>query len=97
MKTIWKYVLKKREIQSVFMPKGAEILSAQAQHQTTCIWVLVDTAAEPTERKIAIYGTGNPCPDDPGEFIDTVQFFDGELVFHIFEIPRRGKEGEDNG
>ena len=31
-------------------------------------------------------GTGNPMPDEPGEYIATFQMHGGALVFHAFEL-----------
>lgn len=69
------------------MPEQAEILSVGWQgpniHELQ-IWALVDPAAEYEQRKIAIYGTGNPVPEESGEFIGTV-IQPGLFVWHVFE------------
>lgn len=41
MKTIWKFELKVGDKQTVEMPEGAEILTAQFQGDTLCLWALV--------------------------------------------------------
>ena len=69
------------------MPKGAKILSIQMQGENCCMWVLCNEKASKERRRIAIYGTGHPIPNNHlGIFIDTFQVRNGQLVFHAFEI-----------
>lgn len=84
---IWKWSLTVTDIQSVSMPAGAKLLTVQVQGMNPQIWALCDEAETTIEpRRIAIYGTGNPMPADPGKYIATFQLNDGELVFHAFEL-----------
>lgn len=85
---IWKWVLLVTDAQTLMMPKGAKLLDVQVQDGICCLWALCDEKAEREERHIAIYGTGNPMPDNPGEYIATFQYM-GSLVFHAFEISQR--------
>lgn len=89
MKTIHKYPLQITDRQIVKMPQLAQILCVQVQHDQICIWAEVETN-NPTENvKIGVYGTGNPVePADPGHrnYIGTVQTYNGNLVWHVFEI-----------
>lgn len=39
--TIWKFPLEIADSQSVVMPSGARILSAQMQGSTLCLWAVV--------------------------------------------------------
>jgi len=90
MRTIWKY-----EIQpecEIEMPRGAEILTVQAQNDIPQLWGLVNPAAEKVKRSFHAYGTGHEVPDQPGRHIGTVQLEDGTLVFHIFETTDLKKE-----
>jgi hypothetical protein len=84
--TIWKYTLKAIDIQTLFIPSGAKLLTVQMQHDCPQLWVLCEPLRKPTPRRIAIYGTGNPVPHDAGEYISTFQMNGGALVFHAFEI-----------
>ena len=72
------------------MPAGAKILSVQVQRDNCCIWALCDDGknVKSEKREIAIYGTGNPIPDNPWKYISTFQLFGGDLVFHAFEISK---------
>jgi hypothetical protein len=84
MKKIFKYPLIPRV--SPILPKDAEILTIQVQHDVVCIWALVDTNfQETTTRQIRVYGTGHPMPDNPGTYLATFQLNDGALVLHVFE------------
>lgn len=82
---IWKYVLKIDDRQKIYMPTESEILSAQMQRDNLCLWALVDESKIQVDREIAIYGTGNPMPENPGKFISTFQL-SNSLVFHIFDL-----------
>lgn len=89
-KTIWKYPLLLIGEQAIQMPKGAEILCAQAQRNHLCLWALVDPAAKKDERLIVIHGTGYPVPEVHNaykrQYIGTAQMDGGSLVWHVFEI-----------
>lgn len=82
---IWKYTLAATDIQTVQMPVGVKMLDVQVQGEDVCLWVLVDQNNPLEERKIAIYGTGNPMPQEPGKYIATFQLYEGRLVFHAFD------------
>ncbi|HQZ59688.1 MAG TPA: hypothetical protein PLQ39_08370 [Acinetobacter sp.] len=84
---IWKFGLEVTDTQILKMPLGAKFLDAQMQNGNLQLWALCNNAlVTVAERKIAIYGTGNPMPDDCGEYIATFQMANGSLVFHVFEI-----------
>jgi hypothetical protein len=61
-------------------------MDVQMQGKECCIWALCDENAPKEPRHIAIYGTGNPVPDEAGEYVATFQTYNGELVFHAFEL-----------
>lgn len=84
---IWKWTLPIADRQSLMLPLGAKFLTAQMQGGMPQLWALCDdTQTEKSSRVIAIYGTGHPLPDAPGEYIGTVQMVGGSLVWHIFEV-----------
>ena len=87
---IWKWQLNLTDEQTVMMPTGAKLLDVQMQGETTggacCLWAMCDENAPKEPRRIAIYGTGNLMPDEPGEYIATFQVHGGALVFHAFEL-----------
>ena len=88
---IWKWALEVTDRQTVMIPTGAKLLDVQVQPgpmQNHCcqLWALCDQNAPVEPRHIAIYGTGNPMPDEPGEYVATFQMRGGALVFHAFEV-----------
>ena len=86
-KQIWKFELTDDKV-SVNIPKGAKILTLQVQHETSCIWALVDPLNELEERHFEIYATGEEIHYDMGierKYINTFQLQGGMLVFHVFE------------
>lgn len=85
MKTIWKYLLQD-EVNDIDIPVGAQILDVQVQYDIITMWVMVGTNSlkKKTRRRFRIYKTGQDIPDDPGEYIATVQYLGG-FVAHVFE------------
>jgi hypothetical protein len=83
---IWKFPLAVTDRQTVLLPTGSKLLDVQMQGGACCLWALCDEDAPKHLRTIAIYGTGNPVPDEPGEYIATFQMHGGALVFHAFEL-----------
>jgi len=83
---IWKWEINITDSQTVNMPVGAKLLDVQMQNSACCLWALCDQFNQYEERRIRFYGTGNPMPDDPGEYVATFQTFDGALVFHVFDM-----------
>lgn len=92
MTTVWKYELKMAEEQSIEMPDGAKILSAQMQAGQLMLWALVDTEHAKAGRMIGILGTGQPAAHwmnwPNARFISTVQITGSisVLVLHVFEL-----------
>jgi len=85
MKQIFKYPLKATDIQNIYLPKGAEILSVQVQFDRPCLWALVNHNNENENRIIITHGTGHIVNEESIKFIDTYQLANGTLVFHVFE------------
>jgi hypothetical protein len=86
MNRIYKYPLHITDRQSLLLAVGAKILAAQFQGRELQLWVLVnDTPPHVVRRDIAIYGTGNPVPENAGAYIATAQDPRG-LVWHVFDL-----------
>lgn len=83
MATIYKYPLKNEVLQTIKMPKGAQILHVDLQRDDICLWALVDTTAEMEPRIIECFGTGFHIDNFPRKHIATVK--DGYFVWHYFE------------
>lgn len=87
MNTIWEFTIENTGHQTLQMPSGAHILSAQFQADEICLWALVNTENDHAPRDITIIGTGHPIdPDFSGRFIGTVQ--QDNFVWHVFETKR---------
>jgi hypothetical protein len=84
---IWKWTMAVADLQTVEMPRGAQVLSVQMQGGAPQLWALVDEDARTEPRTFATYGTGNPMPEvfTHGRFVDTYQMHGGSLVFHVFD------------
>ena len=85
MSKIFKYELKITDQQTIQMPLGATILSADQQAGGLYLWAEVDPTNPPSDRTFQIIGTGNPIPNVATcrRFIDTVVI--GAFVWHVFE------------
>jgi len=83
---IWKYDLAALDLQTIELPRGARVLSVDAQGGNTVLWALVNPDEDMTERTFRICGTGHPVCPDPGTFIGTVLMAEGGLVWHVFEV-----------
>ena len=95
MKTIWKYDLQPNRIQTVSIPFGGQILTAQAKEDNApLMWVLVDPDMPMQERYLGIYTTNTALPDEPGKYISSFTIYEGTLEFHLFEMDTPLDEAE---
>jgi len=69
---------------AIEMPKGAKVLTVQAQRDVPCISALVDPEAETVVRCFRLYGTGHAVSLDL-PYVGTFQLLEGALVFHLFD------------
>lgn len=86
MKEIWKWAIVVNDRSALRMPKGAQLLCVQWQGDLVMLWAVVETSAPKVTRRIAVYGTGQPLPDNPGTYVDTFQMMGGKLVWHVFDL-----------
>jgi len=85
MKKIYKYPL--TDIQSVVLPKGAQVLKVGMQGDQMMIWAMVDeNPAEFIERKFEVLGTGDSFDYDKKNYRYIDSIFDRPFVWHVFEI-----------
>lgn len=84
-KTIWKFPILVHDEQDIVMPQGADILWVDNQQGQPCIWAQVDPDAPRAPKRIRIFGTGDPMPDELGDYVGTFMMKDGALVFHLYE------------
>lgn len=86
MKVIWKFQLAVADKQQLWMPRGAQMLTVQAQFDMACLWALCDSDAPPEYRTVAIYGTGHKMGNERLQYMSTFQLQGGSLFFHAFEV-----------
>ncbi len=84
MKKVWKFPLVFQDKQTVQMPAGAHVLTAQVQKGILCIWALCDPKAALKDRVFRVAGTDHSLEGNLA-YIDSVQVRGGELIFHVFE------------
>jgi hypothetical protein len=83
MNTIYKYPIEITDKQTVSMPIGARVLSAQMQGTQLCIWALVEVGNINCDRRVRVFGTGNTVKlDGNWKFVDSVQ--ERIFVWHVF-------------
>lgn len=91
MKRVYKYQVSINHRSDILLPKGAEILSFQAQGETLQVWALVDAGADvrTERRRFLVYGTGHEInhPVEKLKYIGTSQMSVNResLVLHLFE------------
>jgi len=87
MRKIFKYPMRVTDHQEVKMKDGI-ILAVQAQGKELCLWSLIDPESQETTKEFRVIGTGHPIPEDDEAFkyIGTAQMFNGNLVWHVFEV-----------
>lgn len=86
MQTIWKFPLRITDAQTVAMPTGAQILTAQVQYDELQVWAIVDPDRLLVERTFAIATTGHTLHCAPDKYIATFQLQGGLFVGHLFEV-----------
>ena len=91
MLAVWKYPLPFPTYDefNLTMQKGAKVLTVQVQGDQPCIWALIDASAPTEVRRFRVAGTGHWLEQERAclDYVGTFQLNDGQLVFHLFEIP----------
>lgn len=83
--TIWKYPLTITDEQTVEMPAGARLLSAQFQAGELVLWAMVEPYGPRVARTVRVIGTGNTFSLPPGcAYVATAQEPLRPLVWHVF-------------
>lgn len=87
MRAIWKFPVPVDDRLTIKMPKGARVLTVQAQGREMCIWAEVQTQAAEEKRYFAVFGTGHEMLHGMGYsdvYVGTVQI--GKFVWHLYEL-----------
>jgi hypothetical protein len=97
MRTVHKYPVSLSDIFTLELPRGAEVLTAQAQDGDMFLWALVDTNA-PTEEVVFRLANTGDCISETSElkYVNTFQLRGRGLIYHLFEIVIPRLEGECN-
>jgi hypothetical protein len=85
MRQIWKFPISVvRQNQLIAMPAVSEVIDAQIQNGTLCLWAIVDTTSPAGNVRVDVIGTGWDVPDDvsASDHVATVQ--DIGFVWHVF-------------
>lgn len=91
-KVIYKYPLQIVDAQELWLPNGAQVLTAQVQHGALQLWALVSPSGLTERVRLRIVGTGHVFPDaDQWRYLSTVQVDGGVLVFHVFQEVGHGR------
>lgn len=85
MNTIYKYPLKRTDIQTLELTDRAQILSVQLQGGELTLWARLNTHDMKTICTIYIIGTGHDIPYEVSLFYITT-VMDGDYVWHIFKL-----------
>lgn len=88
MKTIFKYTIPLTQGYLTKLPKGAEFLKVEWQHDSIQAWFLVDRDYDINEREARmfyVFGTGFDIPKFEKKYLGTVLVDSGSLVWHVFE------------
>lgn len=83
---IFKYILEIKDLNCISMPRGAEIISCQAQNEQLCLWARVHPQAKMDDRVFRIYGTGHQLPSYWGDHIHLATVQIRSLVWHVYEV-----------
>ena len=62
---IWKFEFPIQDEFELELPSIYEILKADMQRGTPCLWILVEPTAVKVKRKFILFGTGHPIPGGP--------------------------------
>jgi hypothetical protein len=95
MKRIFKYKLHITDRQELQLPVKADIIKCAYVNSDLYIWAIIEDQHDTESIDFSVYGTGDPLPDNPGIYIDTVILHEGRLVFHVFRLPNPSNQVAD--
>ena len=88
MLKVFKYHIRIDDYLEIDLPEQAKILTVDTQRGTPYMWVLCNPELPIITRKFKIAGTGHPIEEEPDNLnhIGTFQLYNGDLIFHVFEV-----------
>lgn len=81
---IWKYELASSD-NTIQMPAGSQVLTAQSQHGRPCLWAEVDPDLRTESRRFVVKTTGEAFNPRGLTYVGTVQVEGGLIVLHVYE------------
>ncbi len=82
--TIWKFQLIIDDHQILSVPKGSQPLHVAMQHETPCLWMMVDLDQPKENIDVLTYATGYIVDSYPKRYVGSYICHDDNLVFHVF-------------
>lgn len=82
MTTIWKYPLASKWVENVAVRMIRPVHVGLDPTGRPSVWIEVDPEGEATNCTVSIVATGEPIPEDAGEFAGT--FVERDFVWHVF-------------
>jgi hypothetical protein len=90
-KQVWKYLVEMNDEFTVEIPRGAHVLTVQAQHDHPQMWALVDPTEPLEKRRFAMSGTGFDIKDAHRvRYVGSFHLYGGAFVGHLFERVKGG-------
>ncbi len=88
-RVIWKFPIKLRPDQEIWMPQDSKIISVGVQdNENVSVWAEVNPQiGKSVVRRIVIRATGHLYEPGPEKFIGTVLTWNGVNVWHVYEAP----------
>lgn len=86
--TVYKYPISINDEQEIQMPRDSQILCVKNQYEGPVLYAKVNPSNRLVSRTIYCRGTGHSADGlEYADWIDTVMFANGNLVFHFFADP----------
>ncbi len=88
MLTVYKYPIPVEGYFSLDLPRGAKILTIQAQYDEPVLWALVSPELPNEIRQFRLAWTGHQIkePEESLHFIGTFQLIKDNFTGHLFEL-----------
>lgn len=88
MRTVRRYDLTYPALsyECIDMPEGAEVLCAKLSRGGPTIWALLDPKLPKVQRTFKVVQTTEDLTDENLRHLGTIEYFEGLVVNHIFEV-----------
>lgn len=81
---ILKYYLRVERQQQLVVPFDAQVIEVHEQQGFVALWVLTSGRKSTKTLDVTCVNTGEPIPDDAGDYIGTAHIHLGRTVVHVF-------------